>query len=96
MKNISESTFTDLGRFIQELKTRITELKTEIQRLNGLNSGGRNIGGGNGSTQTGTKPKQDISSSTLANSVTAENGIKQIVAAVDDIEGLLWDIKNKL
>jgi hypothetical protein len=103
----SANTMSGLSSFMENLSTGINSLKQAVQELNSAIATynrnpirtGSGSGSGSGSTtpqQITTPPTQNINNSALATSVTAENGIKQIVAAVDDIEGLLWDIKNKL
>ena len=102
LQEVSNLLYGNLEDFIEGLSDNINDLKNAVKDLNNFiekhnensqtvksSSNNRN----NTQNNTSTQPTSNYKGNSINNT---NEGLQKIVGAVDEIEGLLWEIKNKM
>lgn len=102
LQEVSNLLYGNLEDFIEGLSGNINDLKDAVKDLNDFiekhnensqtvksSSNNRN----NTQNNTSTQPTNNYKGNSINNT---NEGLQKIVGAVDEIEGLLWEIKNKM
>lgn len=105
LQEVSNLLYGNLEDFIEGLSGNISALRAAVDELNNFigqyNENSQNIQNGRSGSNNRNNNQNNSSSQPPSNyrgnSINNTNeGLQKIVGAVDEIEGLLWDIKNKM